>query len=270
MRSSRGIVPVGSRDLTAADVVTDGAVEDDEVAYAVRRLTALTAKVDEPILLSRVRLTRAGDPARERPAIAQATIDVNGDVMRAHVAARTMEEALDLLQQRLRDKLGHRAERREARRTWDGVARPGLWRHGDVGVRPEPVVLEPAEKNVVAHRTFASGDMTPDEAAFEMDQLDFDFHLYRDIPSGADAMIERHGDGYRLTRLEPVERADEPVAAVPVEVTAVRPPRVGVDDAFALLVSTGQRHLFFEDAGTGRGAVVHHRLDGHLGLVTMV
>lgn len=269
MRSSRGIVPVESRDLTAADVVTDGAVEADEVAYAVRRLTVLTAKVDEPILLSRVRLTRAADPARERPAIAQATIDVNGDVMRAHVAARTMEEAIDLLQDRLRDKLGHRADRREARRVWDGVARPGLWRHGDLALRPEPVVLEPTERTVIAHRTFASGDMLPDEAAFEMDQLDFDFHLYRDIPSGADAMIERHTGGYRLTRMRPLTTA-EPESAVPLEVAAVHPPRVSVDDAFALLLSTSQHHLFFEDEASGRGAVVHRRLDGHFGLVTMI
>lgn len=45
--------------------------------------------------------------------------------------------------------------------------------------------------------------MTPHEAAFEMEQLDHDFYLFRELVTGLVAVIAREGDGYRLTRLDP-------------------------------------------------------------------
>ena len=84
--------------------------------YARQRLAPLARRVTEPVLFARVKLTIESDPARSRPALAEATLDVNGDVVRAHVAAHEITEAIDLLERRLADKLQHRAEHRLARR----------------------------------------------------------------------------------------------------------------------------------------------------------
>ena len=52
----------------------------------------------------------------ERSAIAQVTVDINGEIVRVQLCAYDMREAIDLLQARLRDKLEHRAQHRHALR----------------------------------------------------------------------------------------------------------------------------------------------------------
>jgi ribosome-associated translation inhibitor RaiA len=47
------------------------------------------------------------DPAVERPAVAEATLEVSGHPLRAHAAAGQLEEAVDLLEDRLRQQLEH-------------------------------------------------------------------------------------------------------------------------------------------------------------------
>ncbi len=61
------------------------------------------------MLFARVKLGRAPDPGMTRPAIAQAVLDVDGRPVRAQVAARQLDEAVDLLEERLRDQLEHAA-----------------------------------------------------------------------------------------------------------------------------------------------------------------
>ena len=99
----------GPSGATPMEVVTHGAVDDGALDYARRRVSDLIDQIDEPVLFVRVKLAVAGDPARERPAIAQATIDIDGDLVRAHVSAHELREAVDLLQRRLHDRLEHRA-----------------------------------------------------------------------------------------------------------------------------------------------------------------
>jgi ribosome-associated translation inhibitor RaiA len=47
----------------------------------------------------------SADPAVARPAVAQATIDVNGRIVRAEAAGATMRDAIELLADRLRTRL---------------------------------------------------------------------------------------------------------------------------------------------------------------------
>ena len=56
----------------------------------------------EPVLFTRVKLTMAPDPAVERPAIAQANIDLGGRIIRAQAAAGTVREATERMYDRLR------------------------------------------------------------------------------------------------------------------------------------------------------------------------
>lgn len=83
---------------------------------AAAKVGGVVAQVSEPILHVTVKLSVAHDRAVERPADAWATVDVNGDLIRAHAAAPAMGEAVDLLVGRLSAQLVQRSERRRERR----------------------------------------------------------------------------------------------------------------------------------------------------------
>lgn len=251
------------------DVVRRGDVDEAAVEYALKRLDSVAHLVGEPILFMRVRLTNDGNGHRNRPSLAQATLDINGDLVRAHVAADTLPEAVDLLADRLRDQIQHRAERRRARRATGRVAQPGEWRHGDVRDRRALFAGRPAdERNVVARKSFAIEPATPDEAAADMEQLDYDFWLFHDLASDADAVIEHAPEGgYRLQRVRQPHVEAGPVA-IDLTVLSHTPPVIPIDEAIGQLDDGGQRFVFFVDPSSGRGNVVYRRYDGHYGVLT--
>ena len=250
-------------------MVTGGDVDGDVIGYAVLRMGAVMADVAEPILFARTRLTQAADPARDRPAIAEVALDINGELVRAHVASHSLREAIDLVQRRLRSKLEHRAEHRRAERDRNFVPEPGEWRHGDApSEHPEYFDRPSDERAIVRHKSYAIGELTPDEAAFDMEQLDYDFHLFRDLATGEDALIERHPDHtYRLTRLHRSEEVTGPTA-ISLTVAEHTAPELTVREAMERLNADGERFVFFANRTTGRGNVLYHRYDGHYGLLT--
>ncbi len=253
----------------AVAVLTGGRVEADDVDYALSRIGAIVERIEDPILFARLKLGQSEDPARPRPALAQVALDINGELVRAHVAGRTMREAADLLQRHLADKLDQRAQHRDALRTRAGTGGRAEWRHGDLPTRrPDYFDRPPEERRLVRHKTFAIDELTVDEAAFDMDQLDYDFYLFRDLASGEDALLERtDGNAFRLTRLRPSAVDGGPVS-VPLEISRHGAARLGVAEAVARLDATGERFLFFANATSGRGNVVYRRYDGHYGLLT--
>jgi ribosome-associated translation inhibitor RaiA len=85
-------------------------------AMAAAKVGGVVAQVAEPVLHVTVKLSVAHDRAVDRPAHAQATVDVNGHAVRAHAAAPTMGEAVDHMAERLRARLVDRATHRRARR----------------------------------------------------------------------------------------------------------------------------------------------------------
>jgi ribosome-associated translation inhibitor RaiA len=251
------------------NIVTRGDVSDDARIYATKRLGAVVEHIREPVLFARVKLTQAADPARERPAIAQVCIDIDGDLVRAQLGGHEMHEAIDLLQARLRGKLQHRAQHQQALRRRAGTSQPGEWRHGDPPAEAPDHFDRPAdERELVRHKTYFSDELTPDEAAFDMEQLDFDFYLFRDLAGGEDALLERAttSGSYRLTRLHPVE-VDTGPTAVPLEVAEEPAPKLGLDAALERIGATGERFVFFENTATHRGNVIYQRYDGHYGLI---
>lgn len=250
-------------------LTTVGNVSEYDIQYATRHIGSVIGKVKERVLLARVKLTVTNDPARSRPAIAQALIDVNGDLVRAHVAAETMPAAIQLLSDRLDDKLDHRAQHHQGLHKSSGVSGPGEWRHGSLpsanpGYYDRPI----EERRLVRRRTFAPEGITPDEAIFEMRELDYDFYLFVDGGSGEDAVVERQPDGSaRLTRLHPLSAQPGNLAEA-FTVSEHAPPLLTVEEALERLGAIGQNFLFFADAATGRGNMVYKRYDGHYGLIT--
>ncbi|SCK43698.1 sigma 54 modulation/S30EA ribosomal C-terminal domain-containing protein [Streptomyces sp. WMMB 322] len=250
-------------------VATRGELSPDAADYAQRKVQALLSRAPEPVLYGRVRLTRTANPATRRPVTAQASLDVNGRVARAQVAGRTATEAADLLHDRLGERLDRLARNWEARRGGMPVSAPNEWRHlSEPTHHPDYFPRPPEERQVVRHKSFTLDRETPDEAAFELEMMDYGFQLFTDIGTGEDSVLYRAGPtGYRLAQLHPRPLGTE-TSAVPLTVSDLPAPRLTVDEARERLDLAGFPFVFFADAATGRGSVLYHRYDGHYGLVT--
>jgi ribosome-associated translation inhibitor RaiA len=236
-------------------VTVRGEVGPKDVQYARHKVARVARWTDKPVVFARVKLTAAPDPARERPALAQAALELDGAVVRAHVAARRMSEAVDLLEERLRAQVESHKDRRLASRKRGTEARePGEWRHGDLPAhRPDYFPRTVEDRQVVRHKSYALRALSPADAYEEMLRLDYDFHLFTDVLTGEDSLVHRLADGggdlQSLSHPSPAPVLQETQAA-------------------ARLDSTGEPFVFYRDADSGRGAVVYRRYDGHYGLIT--
>jgi ribosome-associated translation inhibitor RaiA len=248
------------------DVVvhTRGAVGADEQDYAREKVAHLGRLAWGPVLHARVHLDLHADPARVRPGLAKAEIDVDGQVVRAHATGATIREAIDAMDARLRDRLERTAHRQAAKHLRH--REHAQWRHGDAPATRRPEYPRPAEERAIVRRkSFAVGQLTPEEAALELEQLDHDFFLFTDLRRGADAVIARAEPGvYELSTA-----AEGPAVE---GVDWIRPAPVGptartVDEAIELLDLGDGPFVFFLDPTSGRGRVVYRRYDGNYGLI---
>ncbi|MEN1890804.1 sigma 54 modulation/S30EA ribosomal C-terminal domain-containing protein [Streptomyces mirabilis] len=252
-------------------VEAQGPMPPGAVEYAQEKVRVLTGRTREPVLYARVKLTHMANPAVERPAIAQANLDVNGRPLRAHVAATAVIEAVDLLQDRLAARLERLEEHWEARRGKTPAPGPHEWRHGSGPAhRPDYFPRPAEERQVVRHKSYSLARESPDEAAFELESMDYDFHLFTDVGTGEDSVLYRSGPtGYRLAQVHPHPHLVGP-AAVQLTVSDLPAPRMNGGEAKQRLDLTGFPFVFFADAATGRGNVLYHRYDGHYGLISPV
>ncbi|HLT69184.1 MAG TPA: sigma 54 modulation/S30EA ribosomal C-terminal domain-containing protein [Acidimicrobiales bacterium] len=250
----------------AVEVVTRGDVPSTAKEYALDKVRRALRLVDEPVLHARITLRQAPDPAVERPSRAKVTLDVNGKLLRADVAAHDMQAAIDLMDERLRDRLHHRAEREKALRSMATAPDTVTWQRPE---RPGYVELPPEEREVVRRKTYALEEMTVDEAVFDLDTLDIDFYLFQELATGDDAVVHRlpEDGGYGLRRT--VAATDElPPTAVEVTLDPRPAPELRLEDAIEWLQVSDEPFLLFRNADTGRGNVLYRRYDGHYGLVT--
>jgi hypothetical protein len=190
------------------------------------------------------------DPAVERPALAEVGVDVDGRLLRAKAAAPTMPEAVDELDHRLRRQLRELRERARTRARRDGVATPGEWRHGDLPRRPSPYFPRATEeRETVRHKSFASGPMTVDDAAYEMDLLDHDFFLYRDAATQHPMVMRRiSGGGYVVDQ---------------------HPPTLTDVEARSRLEAADEPFVFYVAPDGGTPRVLYRRYDGNYGLIEL-
>lgn len=271
---TEGVVPEalvvqGEPQPLAFELFTKGEVGEDAKHRAKEAIVALATKFEKPVLFARVKLAWEPDPARLQPALVQATLDVNGEVVRAQVVARTLFEAVDLLVERLRDRLEHRAKHYGMSPHLGAVPEVGEWRHQNLPTsRPSYFDRPVEERQLVRHKTFAGGELTVEEAIFDMEEMDYDFYLFYDLAAGTDSLVERQEDGsYRLVRAKASDMALGPGAAL-VEVAEAPAPILTLQEALERLNVSGEPHVFFVNALTGRGDVVYRRYDGHYGLIT--
>lgn len=229
-------------------VVADDDIPERVRAHVVENLVRVARFAPRPVLHARLTLREHRDPAREQPAVAKAALDVSGRSVRAHVAAPHLSEAIDLLADRLRRNLEDLDELERARRYETGVADPGEWQHGDLPtVRPEHFVRPPDERELVRHKTYARSPLTLEEAALELQLLDYDFCLFTNADSGEENVVSRGANG----RLEHIEKA----------------PVLLVEDAIERLDVSGEPFVFFVDPQARRGHILYLRYDGNYGLL---
>ncbi|WP_354638279.1 ribosome hibernation promotion factor [Kitasatospora camelliae] len=257
--------PLQSRPATDVLVETRGEVTLAAPDYARAKLLAVLDRVDEPVLAARVKLTQEPNPAVARPALAQAVVDLNGRPVRAHVAAATMQEAIDLLQDRLNARIA-RVRRHRDHHRHHGTAPDAGGDRAERGHRPQRRDRHGEDRRIVRHKSYTLARQTVWEAVLELEAMDYDFHLFTDAASGRDSVVHRDtADGYRLATAAP--RA-EPVPGLPT--STIGAPELATADAVTRLDLSGLPFVFFTDAETGRGHVLYHRYDGDYGLITPV
>ena len=259
-----------ARSNTGAESVvveTRGEVSDAERAYAREKVSRVGAMVPGPVLYARVDLKAEANPSQERPAVAKAEVDVNGRLVRAHVASETMLAAIDLMESRLRQGLERLVHHDESKRLRHRNPGEHEWQHGrPAPVRPPHFARPVEEREVVRHKTFSVGEATPDEAVFDLELLDLDFFLFKNLETGADNVITRAtGTGYEL--IEPFPECSLEEHAAEITPSGIRPVSLGIDDAVSHLDLGDEPFVFFLDPDCGRGRVLYRRFDGHYGLI---
>lgn len=245
-----------------------GQVPAGAEAYARRKMLVVTGHVSEPVLSAQVKLTQPANASAARPAMAQAVVDVNGRPVRAQVAAPTVFEAVDRLQERLSARIA-RVRRHGTRGPRGGGADDATWRDGPGHEhRPHRRQLPAEERRVIRHKSFSLARQTPEDALIDLEAMDYDFWLFTDFASGHDSVVYRDAaDGRpRMASLGTAGRARD--FEGPLGLSTVPVPASDVDEAVQRLRLTGLPFVFFHDTGSGRGSVLYHRYDGHYGLIT--
>jgi len=238
--------------------------------YARSKIGELRRYTSRPVLRARVKLSSHRDPAVQRPVVAQANLDVDGRPVRAQVEAETAREAIDLLAARVRRRLERAAEHGEARRGEPPAGGSHEWRHGSERTHRPNYFPRPAdERRVIRRKSFTMAPCILDEAAREMDLLDYDFHLFTEKGTRTACVLYRAGaTGYRLALVAPALADQLSPFALPVTISRQPVPCLTEEEAANRLGLLGLPFLFFVDAAYGRASVLYHRYDGHYGLIT--
>ena len=250
------------------DVTTHGQLPG-AAEYARRKISELIRHTGRPVLHAHVRLSRHTDPAVKRPVVAQANLDVDGRLVRAQVDATSAREAVDLLEARLLRRLERTAENWEARRGGLPKSGPHEWRHqSEHSHRPDHYPRPAEERQVIRRKSFTMAACTVDEAALEMELLDYDFHLFTETGTGIASVLYRGGaTGYRLAQVISVSEDQLAPFELPLTVSSQPAPCITVEEAIERLGLLGLPFLFFIDAAQGRAGILYRRYDGHDGLI---
>jgi ribosome-associated translation inhibitor RaiA len=233
-----------------------------------RKVGPLDRLVKAPILDAHVVLTQEENPRIERPARAEAEIDVNGHIVRGRVADVEMRPAVDQLAEHLRGQLRRFVDSRITAHRRAPRPAAGEWRHRQWSPpRPGYLPRPPEERELVRRKAFPLGAMSPAEAAELMEDLDHDFILFRDAQTGADALAYSRDDGRLGVILPAATELPQPAGeTVTYEQSRLTEP-ITLDTAVAEMDALSHHFLYFVNAGSGRGNVIYLRHDGHYGLI---
>jgi ribosome-associated translation inhibitor RaiA len=257
--------------LSAPDVVvrTRGAVRESAVGYAAEKVARVVHLAPAPVLSARVELHEHPNPSVDRSSLAGATLEVSGRAVRAQAVAETIEEAIDLVEDRLRRRLEVMSSRLDDRQRRTAVAVPGQWRHGDRPTERGVAYPRPVEEREVVRRgTYDDEPLAVEEAVYELHLLDYDFMLFVDSDTGEDSLLYAPADGGYLRLARGTQPTPRTTSDEPPVVDSNPAPDMTVDQARERLDAGGGPFVFFRESTSGRGCVMYQRFDGHYGLIT--
>lgn len=247
-------------------ILTKGEVSTADHAYAEKRLDHLIESQSPTPSFVRMKLDQTSNRSGDTPARAEITLDVDGSVVRAHAAAMTMTEGIDLVVKRVQKNLGRRHTRNLRQPT---TPTDGSWRHDYLpAIRTGHFERPPEEREIVRHKSFAADETSVDEAAWDMSLLDYDFFLFVELSTGKDCLLERRDQGE--LHLHVLHQDGDPPPPTLDDVPTVQEPTPTLrpSEAIQLLDGADWPFLFFLNPTTGRGNVIYRRYDGHYGLIT--
>ena len=256
-----------ANDAAALDVhvSTRGAISDAQRDLARDKVARLVRLCREPVRLAQVRLIIEAGPGRDRPAEVEAVLDIDGKVARAHVAAGTITEAVDLVVDRLRRRIERLEDRRHRLPERRAAAHEARSRHAEIPTqRPEYSTRSIEEREVVRRKSFALAPLSIDEAAFDLDALAHDFYLFREQQTMRDCVLSYGADGLELVHPDDVT-PDVSGLTVPVRLRPVAAIELTETDARERLDVGHEPFVFF--LANGRGNVMYARRDGHYGVI---
>jgi Sigma 54 modulation/S30EA ribosomal protein C terminus len=119
----------------------------------------------------------------------------------------------------------------------------------------------------VRHKSYSVAEWRIDEAISDMETLDYDYHLFTELGSNQDRVVDGGGPtGYRLAQVELHPEAWAP-HAVEVTVSEQPAPALSTDEAIDRMAPSTCRSCS-SSTGNEVVALVYHRYDGHYGLIT--
>lgn len=268
--AATGELHMSIEDSTTFEISTHGQIDPDAIERAKDRLERVGAHCREPILHVELRVTDDSAHPSQDHARAEATFGVKHGPVRAHAQAPTVNEAIDLMIERLRRRVDRHESRlhRVGTKRQDGVAAEGSWHHGDVSSAPRrPVPLPDGSATVVRRKTFAAAPMTVEEAAFDLEILDHDFYLFEETKSGQAGLLSIKDDGrYQLEIAANAEIEASPRIAVD---RVDGPLLLDQQGAQRLLDSSEDPFVFHRVTPSQPGQVMYRRYDGDYGVVEL-
>jgi ribosome-associated translation inhibitor RaiA len=255
--------------LVEVDVTTHGRLPGVD-RYARDKIGALVRRTHQQVLHAHVRVSEHADPAVVCPVVAQANLDVNGRLVRAQAQGMTARAAIDVLEMRLRRQLERLAQHTDTGRSRVPVSGLHEWRHGaEPTLRPRFFPRPLDQRRIIRRKSFTLWPCSVDEAALEMELLDYDFHLFNEEGTKQASVLYRSGPtGYRLAQVKPTSRDELASFDLPLTVSSQPAPRLTFKRAAERLGFLGQPFLFFIEVAEGRAFVLYRRYDGHYGLIS--
>lgn len=145
-------------DAPVFEYVAHGGVPDAAESYAREKVSRLYRLAPGQVVYARVTVDRLPSRARDSSCEARAVLDAGGRLVRAHVEASDPYEAVDLMQQRLRERLVRLADRGRAQRRRGSHA-------PSAPAGPEPRDTMPAEPETPAEPAKPGEQPEPEDAS---------------------------------------------------------------------------------------------------------
>ena len=162
--------------------------------YAFEKVERVAKFFDDERSASRaeVELMHERNPSVSEPEVAEATLFINGAVLKAREASQDMYASID----RMSDKLERQVRRYRGRQIdrWHGQIKSS---QPESLVEPEPFLVEEEEleARIVRTKQFQMKPMSAQEAVLQLELLDHDFFVFTSADTGDINVVYRRRDG---------------------------------------------------------------------------